>query len=273
MRLVCPNCASQYEVDASLFPEEGREVQCSNCEEVWIQYPVVEEPPLRLDPGAVVAPTRPSERLDSEERDALARAVDEELAAQREAAAFVDDDEDDAGQITESEEEILATLRAQIAAEGGGEFDKKGPAKSGRRDLRKAAEAVGVQVAETEDEAEQKRKWDLEALERERVRNSAASGRRDPLARAIQSHESQVAPRRRSGMNAGFATAMVLVGAAAGIYLYQAEIADAYPPAAPYLAQYDSAVDQARTQVEALYAEYSVVVMEQIAQLTGDGGE
>jgi len=276
MRLVCPNCASQYEVDASLFPEEGREVQCSNCEEVWIQYPVAEEPPLRLDPGAAVTPTRPSERLDSEERDALARAVDEELAAQRETSREdVADADDDAGyrENAESEDEILASLRAQIAAEGGGEFDKKGPAKSGRRDLRKAAEAVGVQVADTEDEAEQKRKWDLEALERERARNSAASGRRDPLARAIQAHESESAPRRRGGLKAGFVTALVLVVAAAGVYLFQAEIAEAYPPAAPYLAQYDALVDQARTQVEALYAEYSVVVMDQIAQFTGDGGE
>ena len=35
MRLVCPNCTAQYEVDASLLPDEGTEVQCSACSTVW----------------------------------------------------------------------------------------------------------------------------------------------------------------------------------------------------------------------------------------------
>ncbi|WP_233416686.1 zinc-ribbon domain-containing protein [Halovulum marinum] len=271
MRLVCPNCASHYEVDSSLFPEEGREVQCSSCEHVWVQYPVDEETPLRLDPGAVVTPPRPSERLDAEERSALARAVEDELAARGDE----DPDDDDTttnAPTSEDEDEIVAALRAQIAAEGG-RFDDKGPAKSGRRDLRKAAEAVGVSVAEAADEAERKRKWDLEAHERERQRRAAASGRRDPLARAIQSYDTEPVRRRRGSVMAGLVTALVLVAAASAVYLYQNEIARAYPPAEPWLAQYDTAVEQARTEVEALYAEYSVVVKQQIAQLTGDGGE
>lgn len=37
MRLVCPNCAAQYEIDASAFPDEGTEVQCSACSTVWFQ--------------------------------------------------------------------------------------------------------------------------------------------------------------------------------------------------------------------------------------------
>ena len=51
MRLVCPNCAAQYEVDASLLPAEGTEVQCSACGTVWFQ------------PGAdSAAPDRPPEQ-------------------------------------------------------------------------------------------------------------------------------------------------------------------------------------------------------------------
>lgn len=37
MRLVCPNCGAQYEVDAGLIPEAGRDVQCSNCGNTWFQ--------------------------------------------------------------------------------------------------------------------------------------------------------------------------------------------------------------------------------------------
>lgn len=37
MRLICPNCAAQYEVDASVVPDAGRDVQCSNCGRTWFQ--------------------------------------------------------------------------------------------------------------------------------------------------------------------------------------------------------------------------------------------
>ncbi|MGR3663000.1 MAG: zinc-ribbon domain-containing protein [Paracoccaceae bacterium] len=37
MRLICPNCGAQYEVDDSVIPENGRDVQCSNCGHTWFQ--------------------------------------------------------------------------------------------------------------------------------------------------------------------------------------------------------------------------------------------
>lgn len=37
MRLICPNCDAEYEVDASVIPEAGRDVQCSNCGHAWFQ--------------------------------------------------------------------------------------------------------------------------------------------------------------------------------------------------------------------------------------------
>ena len=37
MRLVCPNCSAQYEVDAAVIPVAGRDVQCSNCGHTWWQ--------------------------------------------------------------------------------------------------------------------------------------------------------------------------------------------------------------------------------------------
>ena len=39
MRLICPNCSAQYEIDASLVPDEGRDVQCSNCGHTWFELP------------------------------------------------------------------------------------------------------------------------------------------------------------------------------------------------------------------------------------------
>lgn len=37
MRLICPNCGAQYEVDESVIPETGRDVQCSGCGQTWFQ--------------------------------------------------------------------------------------------------------------------------------------------------------------------------------------------------------------------------------------------
>ncbi|MFN4129578.1 MAG: zinc-ribbon domain-containing protein [Paracoccaceae bacterium] len=37
MRLICPNCDAQYEVDDNAIPEAGRDVQCSNCGHAWFQ--------------------------------------------------------------------------------------------------------------------------------------------------------------------------------------------------------------------------------------------
>ncbi|MFW8595621.1 zinc-ribbon domain-containing protein [Cribrihabitans neustonicus] len=43
MRLTCPNCAAQYEVPDDVIPAEGRDVQCSECDQTWFQPGVAEE--------------------------------------------------------------------------------------------------------------------------------------------------------------------------------------------------------------------------------------
>lgn len=37
MRLVCPNCGAQYEVPRGVIPDDGRDVQCSNCGNTWFE--------------------------------------------------------------------------------------------------------------------------------------------------------------------------------------------------------------------------------------------
>lgn len=37
MRLICPNCGAQYEVEDAVIPDHGRDVQCSNCGHSWFQ--------------------------------------------------------------------------------------------------------------------------------------------------------------------------------------------------------------------------------------------
>lgn len=37
MRLICPSCVAQYEIDEDVIPSEGRDVQCANCGHTWFQ--------------------------------------------------------------------------------------------------------------------------------------------------------------------------------------------------------------------------------------------
>ncbi len=50
MRIICPSCAAEYEVDEVAIPSEGRDVQCSNCGRAWFQLP--NSPVARSPAGA-----------------------------------------------------------------------------------------------------------------------------------------------------------------------------------------------------------------------------
>lgn len=99
MRLVCPNCSAQYEIDGSMIPDEGRDVQCSNCGHTWFELPApaadfAESPPEILD-----------EALDTGQEEV---AADEEFAEAEEADAFDEDAE------AASEREISEIVEAYV---------------------------------------------------------------------------------------------------------------------------------------------------------------
>lgn len=52
MRLICPSCGAQYEVDESVIPDAGRDVQCSNCGNAWFQMSAAQ---LRAQDDAAAA--------------------------------------------------------------------------------------------------------------------------------------------------------------------------------------------------------------------------
>tara|TARA_A100000164_G_C21809049_1_gene724572 strand:- start:385 stop:834 length:450 start_codon:yes stop_codon:yes gene_type:complete len=50
MIITCPNCKKKFEIDPSLIPPEGRDLQCSSCNYVWFYEVEVESPkPLKLN--------------------------------------------------------------------------------------------------------------------------------------------------------------------------------------------------------------------------------
>ncbi|WP_293572773.1 zinc-ribbon domain-containing protein [Phaeobacter sp.] len=67
MRLTCPNCAAQYEVPDDVIPEEGRDVQCSNCGQTWFQA-AAPLPMDAVDVAAAAAPATPTEQAAEPEQ-------------------------------------------------------------------------------------------------------------------------------------------------------------------------------------------------------------
>jgi predicted Zn finger-like uncharacterized protein len=63
MRLICPNCDAQYDVADSVIPENGRDVQCSNCANTWFEKPG--EPPVKKE-DTVVEPPAPQPQATPE---------------------------------------------------------------------------------------------------------------------------------------------------------------------------------------------------------------
>lgn len=118
MRLICPNCDAQYEVDDAVIPAEGRDVQCSNCGNTWFQPgPGAEEPPA----------TAPIEDEFEDEFEAEPEAEAEIEEAFEDEPEDQDDDQfddafdDDGDEVEPDEFEAALTAELEQEFEDGGE--------------------------------------------------------------------------------------------------------------------------------------------------------
>ncbi|MEO0912605.1 MAG: zinc-ribbon domain-containing protein [Pseudomonadota bacterium] len=274
MRIVCPNCSAQYEVDARLFSDEGRAVQCAQCGTRWTQHRVEDDAPVPLRADA--AP-KPSENLPDAEREAIRAAVAEEIAirdgepatvapaAAGVAAArrgFAAVEEQAPAPQEETEEDLIKSLREQLSeAERDDDDDiddERRP--TGRRDLSRAIDMAGIDVDDSEDEVVDDRR-------------SARAGsiNQSELAAALQEYERERGP--RGGTRWGFVTVVFLFLIAFGVYFARAEIGRSFPAAQPILAQYETAVDGARVWVVETYGTVREMVAEQMSDLQEPAAE
>lgn len=90
MLIVCPTCASQYELDAAKLGPEGRKVRCPTCKNAWHVEPavVLPEPPSAEETQALLAQELEHAAAIDAEITALA-AETSERAAETDAAETV----------------------------------------------------------------------------------------------------------------------------------------------------------------------------------------
>jgi predicted Zn finger-like uncharacterized protein len=77
MRLTCPNCGAIYEVPDNVIPENGRDVQCSNCAHTWFQGPATPADTVDEAPEPVEEPQAEAAQPQEQVTEPQAPADDE----------------------------------------------------------------------------------------------------------------------------------------------------------------------------------------------------
>lgn len=98
MRLTCPNCGARYEVPDKVIPPQGRDVQCSNCDNSWFQAhddSVAEDKAAAQPIGtafsdAAEGPPPPRRKLDPTVSEILKQEAEREARLRRREAAGAD---------------------------------------------------------------------------------------------------------------------------------------------------------------------------------------
>lgn len=208
MRLTCPNCDAQYEVDASLIPRTGRDVQCSNCGNTWFQPPAGADKALARDLGRPVdddentpqpaAPRteRPAQKTDDKAMGILREEAEREMSAREAERKKEPEDRPDAAAATATAAARAATV---TDADNGS-----------RRDLLPDIDEINSTLNATTDRPGE-----------------------EPTADVIEENR-----RHRSGFRIGFSLVLLIVAVLIGLYLFADRIAEAVPSLAGPMAAY-----------------------------------
>ncbi|WP_120632390.1 zinc-ribbon domain-containing protein [Ruegeria sp. EL01] len=240
MRLTCPNCSAQYEVPDEVIPEEGRDVQCSNCDQTWFQakHPTdeisepaqVEDDAADADAPAVEAETSEDEIADSttEETSTKPEPEPEPEKASEEPTGNVDPS---VASILQEEAAREAELRAQ---EGGGLETQPDLALDTPPEPKIEPKRPSASVT-AEDAGQKEALPDVDAI------NSTMRA---------EMTEIEAPVRKSGGFVRGFALMLIIGVILYLIYGNAQQISEAVPQADPVLNSYVSLVDQARIWLE-----------------------
>jgi predicted Zn finger-like uncharacterized protein len=301
MRLQCPNCDAEYEVDASAIPFEGRDVQCSNCGHGWFQvHPDFEAdqdieaalydppPPLPQDVRPT-APPRPafisdvqSTGDDSTQQDPPKREIDPEaLRILREEVAY-----EAAKRATEGNP--VASIRAAAANLEASKAAARKEAFSIEDELDKVISSPPSQADSAPEIADDQRGSVIVARRVARLKGVGEGGNTGaatfstgpqtapevaaaPPQRAVLRDEfpPEDAP-RKTGKKLGFYTGILAALGASAAYILAPEIAASLPQIAAPLGQYVEGVNALRDGLDGLIGTVMTNAVPQAVQFGAD---
>jgi len=236
MRLICPNCDAQYEVDDSVIPKDGRDVQCSGCGQTWFQKSAAQ----MLADGEIpetVEPITPAEEPAPEpgtSTDSDAPPEPSESGAEPEQEPH------------KTDESVLDILREEAALETEArQHDAQGGLDT-QPDLGSEHSGLGEETAVGTAAAISDRTAKLREFETDKT-----ATRRDLLPdieeinstlRAETGAEGDVVdvetPRKRSKFRLGFSIGLILATAFLLLYIYAPQIVQKFPASEPFMTNY-----------------------------------
>jgi len=285
MRLVCPNCAAQYDVDDRVIPQGGRDVQCSNCGHTWFQTPAgsAERPQVRALGEAAQPASAPETAPPAPEPPTAASAPATAHSGGRSMGHGlppVDEDED-----WEDDEPIdhLPPTRGTTPSEAGAGTPPR-PEPGGEAGRRVMDEAVlSILREEAEREARARRAEAQQAVETQadlglppppapvpRAETAEAPAEPAPhpknggealpdieeinstlTAREDAAAADKEPTRRRSAFGLGFGLMLLLAVLAIALYVLAPRLSEAVPALAEPLAVYVATMDEGRIWLDA----------------------
>ncbi len=290
MRLTCPNCSAEYEVDASVIPAAGRDVQCSNCSHTWFQAPLggVAAPPQAITPKPV--PDRSRVTRTAVERAAVARrekpfAPPPADGVERPAADFIPPP---FGQTRKPvDEDVLKVLRAEAEREQKvrrGEpvdmfQDQPELALTGaapqqvRRIISDPHSALDEELVPTgtigrrrAGDAGRNVLPDIEEINSS-LRSSVE--RPDSVPAYVEVEKTIRKMRRGQGFRLGFSVILAAMAAALFIYIFADELATRWPEYAPYIERYVAQANDVREILDQVIRDLTEWLTTLITENTG----
>ena len=267
MRLVCPNCDAEYEVDDTAIPAEGRDVQCSNCTTTWFQpsaqamhaaAAAPQEPPAASDdaetaaPAIAAAPRRPS--VEPAAMDVIHEEVARETAAREAERGGIETQPDLGLDDTETEERATAA-RDRMARSRGLEPQPDTVEETGEeaRDDTIGDAAAAAALAATPKRADTAKKElfpDIEEINSTLSPEAAdAEAEAERLAASGVETPEQAA---KSSFRIGFGLILLVIVGLLLLYVYAPQISASVPALAGLLDSYVSTVDTGRVALDGM---------------------
>ena len=270
MRLVCPNCDAEYEVDAAAIPDGGRDVQCSNCGHAWFQLPPEVEAELAAEEALFDAPPSvetPAAAFDPPEQEAaeqtppdLASSPDEPAPAPDQPARIQPDpaprsiDESVLAVLREEAErevearKIEAPAAAAPVVETQSELGLEAPASGLGAVARRLARLKGEPEAVVKPQTRREMLPEIEEINSTlRASSEKRAGPSAAIAETLGEERAQ-----KSSFRSGFVLMLILAVALLAAYVMAPKLSQQFPAAAGVLQAYVAAVDAARLWLDGL---------------------
>lgn len=228
MRLVCPNCDAEYEVDGSLLPAEGRDVQCSNCNNTWFQRP--DEPEEALDlstPAAAVGLTPQRPVTDPEALEVIHEEVARETRARQSDAGGIETQPD------------LGLNSAEATAR-----DRNARRRGDLPDTDNLSEAALAPAPKRSESAKKELFPDIEEI------NSTLASTPDPVYDEDGVEVDAPKAAGRSGFRMGFGLMLMISAGFLALYAYAPAMSMRFPALEGPLSAYVSMIDSLRIGLE-----------------------